>query len=128
VTLVVHPKKEQEAHRLNISSVYGSAKATQEADTVIIIQHDEAANRKFLDVKKNRFCGDLGTAALHYDRRSGRYTEEPLINGKRLLPKLQVPSSVRTSSDSAEENNGPDKIVYQDGLIDPNTVKSYLPP
>lgn len=108
VTLVVHPRKEQEQSRLNISSVYGSAKATQEADTVIIIQHD--GDRKFLDVKKNRFNGDLGHSALHFDRTSGRYTEEPLINGKRLMPKLHVPKGQ----------------VEDDGLMDPSAVREYL--
>jgi twinkle protein len=37
VTLVMHPKKEAEDSRLNISSFYGSAKATQEADTILIL-------------------------------------------------------------------------------------------
>lgn len=38
VTLVVHPRKEDEGHRLTTSSIYGSAKATQEADLVVILQ------------------------------------------------------------------------------------------
>ncbi len=36
ITLVIHPRKEND--RLNISSVFGSAKATQEADNVVIVQ------------------------------------------------------------------------------------------
>ena len=41
VTLVIHPRKESEGSDLNISSVFGSAKATQEADNVIILQKQD---------------------------------------------------------------------------------------
>jgi twinkle protein len=50
VTLVVHPRKEDEGAKLGISSIYGSAKATQEADLVLIVQSD--GKRKFVEVKK----------------------------------------------------------------------------
>lgn len=72
---MVHPRKEDEGAKLGISSFYGSAKATQEADTVIILQSD--GNRKFLDVKKNRFDGTIGHVPLHFQRKSGRYSETP---------------------------------------------------
>lgn len=36
--LVVHPRKEDETVNLNLASVFGSAKATQEADLVLILQ------------------------------------------------------------------------------------------
>jgi hypothetical protein len=77
VTLVVHPRKEQEHTNLSMASIYGSAKATQEADTVMILQSD--GKRKFLEVKKNRFNGNLGHTPLHFDRTSCRYTETPII-------------------------------------------------
>lgn len=80
ITLVMHPRKQQDNTRLDISSVYGSAKATQEADMVLILQ-DEGRN-KFLDIRKNRFNGDLGTSPLFFDRKSGRYYEEPIIDVK----------------------------------------------
>ena len=41
----------------------GSAKATQEADAVIILQNDGMV--KYLDVRKNRFDGDLGVVPLN---------------------------------------------------------------
>ena len=95
VFLVVHPRKEQEDSKLSISSIYGSAKATQEADTVIIIQSDSSARKKYLEIKKNRFNGDLGFAPLYFDKSSGRYSEEALVNGKTLTfssSPLPVPS------------------------------------
>jgi hypothetical protein len=38
LSLVIHPRKEQDDTMLNISSVFGTAKATQEADNVLILQ------------------------------------------------------------------------------------------
>ena len=38
ITIVIHPRKEAEQRPLSVSSVFGSAKATQEADNVIILQ------------------------------------------------------------------------------------------
>lgn len=63
-----------------MSSIYGSAKATQEADTVLILQSD--GRRKFLEVKKNRFNGNLGHSPLFFDRMSCRYSELPTVDVK----------------------------------------------
>lgn len=49
ITLVVHPRKDS-GEQLDINSVFGSAKVTQEADNVIIIQRVTSS----LDIKKNR--------------------------------------------------------------------------
>ena len=38
VTLVIHPRKERESDDLTTSSIFGGAKASQEADNVLIIQ------------------------------------------------------------------------------------------
>ena len=75
ITLVVHPRKEDEGQKLGISSIYGSAKSTQEADTVLILQSD--GRRKYIDVKKNRYDGTLGFCPLHFHLQSGRYEETP---------------------------------------------------
>lgn len=137
VTLVIHPRKEDEGHKLTTSSIFGSAKATQEADLVVILQvmpslvscsscspwHPELVNPlethatvvrsnpadvvkpfqsqsqfhsrpffdrvvchmlrliqsqkgvKSLEVKKNRFDGDLGEVRLRFDPHSSRLCE-----------------------------------------------------
>lgn len=74
LTLVVHPRKEDEGTMLDISSIYGSAKVTQEADTILILQND--GRSKWVEVKKNRFDGTLGTCPLHFNKESGRYTDQ----------------------------------------------------
>ena len=90
VSLVVHPRKEDENVKLGISSFYGSAKATQEADTVLILQSD--GKRKFVDVRKNRFDGTLGHVPLYFDRKSGRYTETD--TNVASPPRTSVPQGV----------------------------------
>ena len=79
VNIVVHPRKEDEGSKLAMSSIYGSAKATQEANLVLILQNDKG--KKSLEVKKNRFDGTLGHCPLHFQRDNGRYTESPMGGG-----------------------------------------------
>lgn len=99
VTLVVHPRKEDETSKLSISSFFGSAKATQEADTVIIIQND-ANRRKYLDVKKNRFDGTLGYSPIYFQSKSGRYVEDEGSAGNRPAHKEQHQSQTNFNSNS----------------------------
>lgn len=69
VVLVVHPRKELDETPLGLCSVSGTAKATQEADNVIVLQKLEG-NRRFLEVKKNRFDGELGRVPIGFARHS----------------------------------------------------------
>ena len=95
VILVIHPKKEDDKIALGLSSIFGSAKATQEvlaytdliifliyfpclqADIVLILQRLEA--RAYLDVKKNRYDGDLGRLYLDYSQITSSFYE---VDGK----------------------------------------------
>ena len=38
IIVVIHPRKEEEGLPLTMSSIFGTAKATQEADLVLILQ------------------------------------------------------------------------------------------
>lgn len=64
VILVVHPRKEMDDTPLGLASVSGTAKATQEADNVIILQ--KIGDQRYLEVKKNRCTGDLGRVRIAY--------------------------------------------------------------
>ncbi|CAG5135355.1 unnamed protein product [Candidula unifasciata] len=73
VTLVIHPRKEKETEDLTTASVFGTAKATQEADNVLILQDKRLTSvrgRKYLQVTKNRFDGELGLMLLKFDKES----------------------------------------------------------
>ena len=47
--MIVHPRKEDDPSELGISSIFGSAKSTQEADNVVIMQAQQ--NKKHLQVR-----------------------------------------------------------------------------
>uniref|UniRef100_A0A1B6IJ43 DNA 5'-3' helicase n=1 Tax=Homalodisca liturata TaxID=320908 RepID=A0A1B6IJ43_9HEMI len=79
VTLVIHPRKEKDAEMLSMNSVFGGAKATQEADNVLIIQQKTMQNlkiRKFLQIAKNRYSGDLGIMPLDFDKESLSFSKK----------------------------------------------------
>ncbi|KAG7369169.1 DnaB domain protein helicase [Nitzschia inconspicua] len=111
ITLVVHPRKEDETSKLSISSFYGSAKATQEADTVIILQNDNA-RRKYIDVRKNRFDGTLGTSPLYFHSKSGRYVEDE--NDQAMLKNKTTPTSPPTNKDPPANSPPPETDPYDD--------------
>ncbi|VDI08910.1 twinkle protein [Mytilus galloprovincialis] len=69
LTLVIHPRKENEDTELTTSSIFGSAKATQEADNVILLQTSKTkrGGKKYIEVTKNRFDGELGNISLKFD-------------------------------------------------------------
>ena len=73
LTLVVHPRKEDENTFLGLSSISGTAKATQEADNVLILQRIEGKN--FIDIKKNRFSGKLGKVEIEFNENTKEFRE-----------------------------------------------------
>lgn len=79
VTLVIHPRKERDAEDLTTSSIFGSAKASQEADNVLIIQDKRLTSirgKKYLQVAKNRYSGDLGVMPLDFDKEALSYAQK----------------------------------------------------
>lgn len=71
VTLVIHPRKERDSEDLTTSSIFGSAKAAQEADNVLIIQDKRLTSvrgKKYLQIAKNRYSGDLGIMPMDFDK------------------------------------------------------------
>ncbi|EDW64595.2 mitochondrial DNA helicase [Drosophila virilis] len=77
VTLVMHPRKERQEDELTTSSVFGTAKATQEADNVLIIQDKRLTSvrgKKYLQVAKNRYSGDLGIMPMDFDKDALSYS------------------------------------------------------
>lgn len=75
VSLVVHPRKENDDQKIMTSSIFGSAKATQEADNLIVLQRGKDPVLRHLDVLKNRFNGNTGHVTLLFDRESCLYAQ-----------------------------------------------------
>ena len=57
IQVVVHPKKVEDENFLTVGSIFGTAKVTQEADTVMILQRTTLPNFRKLEIKKNRKGG-----------------------------------------------------------------------
>ncbi|XP_060624264.2 twinkle mtDNA helicase isoform X1 [Anolis sagrei] len=73
VTLVIHPRKEDEERELQTASIFGSAKASQEADNVLILQDRKLVTgpgKRYLQISKNRFDGDVGIFPLEFSKTS----------------------------------------------------------
>ena len=88
LTLVIHPKKTDEA--LKISSIFGTAKASQEADNIYIIQAYKGI--RIMEIAKNRFDGATGKVALAFDSEACRYfelTEEEFNNFTKGVLKIE---------------------------------------
>ena len=63
ITVVVHPRKENDGGSLQTASIYGSAKASQEADNVLILQRSDQLQ---MQITKNRFSGTVGVLPLSF--------------------------------------------------------------
>ena len=55
VVIVIRPRKTEDNEDIGIHSIYGTSKATQEADNIWLIQNRDGF--KIFDVKKNRYDG-----------------------------------------------------------------------
>ncbi|XP_043286242.1 twinkle protein, mitochondrial [Venturia canescens] len=79
VTLVIHPRKEREEEDLTTASIFGGAKASQEADNILIIQDKRLTavrGKKYLQVAKNRYSGDLGVMIMEFDKKTLSYEQK----------------------------------------------------
>lgn len=104
VTLVIHPRKEREADDLTTSSIFGGAKATQEADNVLIIQDKRLTSvrgKKYLQIAKNRYSGDLGILPLDFDKQSLSYAQKT----KKKSEETQQATTSSVGEDSTEHDS-----------------------
>jgi twinkle protein len=74
IILVIHPRKDDDRVALHVSSIFGTAKATQEADLVVILQRVDD-HQMFVDIKKNRFDGQLGKFDVNFNSMSKLFYE-----------------------------------------------------
>ncbi|KAL0984265.1 hypothetical protein UPYG_G00139210 [Umbra pygmaea] len=90
LTLIIHPRKEEDDRELQTASIFGTAKASQEADNVLILQEKKLVTcpgRRSLQVAKNRFDGDVGIFPLEFNKSS--LTFSTLEKGKQKLRKVK---------------------------------------
>uniref|UniRef100_A0A8C5YDG9 Twinkle mtDNA helicase n=1 Tax=Microcebus murinus TaxID=30608 RepID=A0A8C5YDG9_MICMU len=90
VTLVIHPRKEDDDKELQTASIFGSAKASQEADNILILQDRKLVTgpgKRYLQVSKNRFDGDIGVFPLEFNKNSLTFSIPP--KSKSRLKKIK---------------------------------------
>lgn len=75
IFLIIHPKKVEDDTNLNVASIFGTAKSTQEADSVLILQKSELPNIRTIMVKKNRYDGEVGNQHMAFYPETKRYFE-----------------------------------------------------
>ncbi|XP_053245360.1 twinkle mtDNA helicase isoform X1 [Podarcis raffonei] len=95
VTVVIHPRKEDEERELQTASIFGSAKASQEADNVLILQDRKLVTgpgKRYLQVSKNRFDGDVGVFPLEFSKASLTFSTP--VKGKAKLKKVKDDNGV----------------------------------
>ena len=83
ITLVIHPRKSVETEDLSVASIFGTAKAIQESDNILIIQNREKF--KVIDIKKNRFDGEIGRVPLIFNKENKRFQSITLFELENLL-------------------------------------------
>ncbi|XP_078079269.1 twinkle mtDNA helicase [Mustelus asterias] len=107
VTLVIHPRKEEDDKELQTASIFGTAKASQEADNVLILQDKKLASgqgKRYLQVAKNRFDGDLGIFPLEFKKASLTFSP---VKGRAKLRKVKEDDA--TPEQSGKSGNAKEK-------------------
>lgn len=102
VTLVIHPRKEDDDKELQTASIFGSAKASQEADNVLILQDRKLVTgpgKRYLQVSKNRFDGDVGVFPLEFNKSSLTFSIPP--KSKARLKKIKDDSGLVAKKSSS---------------------------
>lgn len=106
ITLVMHPRKEREENDLTASSIFGSAKASQEADNVLIIQDKRLTTlrgKKYLQIVKNRYCGELGIMALDFNKESLSYGNSTASSAASMKKRKDKTKSQQNQVESIEK-------------------------
>lgn len=107
VTLVIHPRKEDDDKELQTASIFGSAKASQEADNVMILQDRKLVTgpgKRYLQVSKNRFDGDVGVFPLEFNKSSLTFSIPP--KSKARLKKIKDDNGLVTKKPSSGKKGG----------------------
>ena len=110
LTLVIHPRKEDEP-LLTTNSIFGGAKATQEADNVLLLQEeqiDERIKKKYLTVAKNRYCGDLGIVPLYFNKGTTTFSKRIYDREKKAAKETkQTAPKIKIINENESTNTSP---------------------
>jgi twinkle protein len=117
ITLVIHPKKTDES--LTISSIFGTAKASQEADNIFIIQ--SLKGLRVIEIAKNRFDGTVGKIIMGFDQKTCRFfevTEDEFTQVQDGKARVNDIIENRIKQHGCVEYNNKDNNIEQNKLIE----------
>ncbi|KAJ1954360.1 hypothetical protein EC988_002478, partial [Linderina pennispora] len=120
ITVVAHLRKDQPAADIDINSIFGSAKVTQEADNVVVLQKYGAAESKirYMNVLKNRFDGTLGKIYIQYDPESLSFREIPPPRKRKSVRVLAAAKKMSMHDKLTQETLGIDGGSQSDMDLD----------
>lgn len=104
------------------NSIFGGAKASQEADNILILQDKRLTSprgKKYLQVTKNRFSGDLGMFTLEFNRECLSYSAKKKPRPDQVIMKSKSSSSSGGKTDDGSEEQSSDKN-YFDSILEPS--------
>ncbi|KAK2866468.1 hypothetical protein Q7C36_002524 [Tachysurus vachellii] len=122
VTLIIHPRKEEDDKELQTASIFGTAKASQEADNVLILQEKKLVTcpgRRSLQVAKNRFDGDVGIFPLEFNKSSLTFSAP--VKSKQKLRKVKGDNAETSETEVKEKNEKVSKSTKEPKT--PKTLK-----
>lgn len=85
ITLEMQPIEKCNDSEMNLNSIFQSAESIQYVDNVIILQNIKG--KKILDIKKNKFDGELGSSKIFFDEDSQKYRQ---LYDESFNPKLNI--------------------------------------
>lgn len=126
VAIVIHPRKTDDGEDIGIHSIYGTSKATQEADNIWVIQNREGF--KVFDVKKNRYDGELGRIPLGFNREVKQFFQlkkdefEDLRNKERTMGQIILDREEEAKAEKAgkaeSKQTEEEKAIFEEEIDD----------
>ena len=121
IALVIHPKKVEDDNNLTVGSIFGTAKVTQEADSVLILQKTQIPNYRLMQVKKNRFDGEVGEVSMLFNPSNKRYFE---ITAEEKQHMLMTNGNFQSIIKQREKKYG---VVEPSVLVNPIALQTSKP-
>ncbi|KAJ1991592.1 hypothetical protein GGI26_001967 [Coemansia sp. RSA 1358] len=120
ITVVAHLRKEQPSADADINSIFGSAKVTQEADNVVILQRHANMGSKVrcINILKNRFDGTLGKVYIQYDIDTHTFKEVPAPRKRKGVKVLKMADSKLSMADRIVAEAIEIGDLYDDEIVD----------
>lgn len=110
IILVIHPKKTEEA--LKVNSIFGTGKASQEADNIVILQNYKGL--RIIEVAKNRFNGTIGKSVMAFDKSTCRFFQ---LQDQEFLQFSKGEVTLDQLADNYRKENNKIKLIEQEKII-----------